>query len=1059
MNTVAPLLTGTTWRTYTLAVTLGTWQGAGNIYSYQWQRCDPATTQAACAPGDASWTPINGQTATSYTLTQADEGDLVRALVTASNPDGTATAPSNTTTAVISPYPPQNTVPPVITGTPQRTFTLAASTGTWTGPNVLISYQWQRYTAATRRLGNISGATASSYALTQADEGTVVRVVVSGTNVDGTVQEASAQTALITGLAPQNQTAPVITGSAQRGCTLAASQGSWQGLGNTYTYQWQRSADNGTTWTDIQGANTTAYPLTKADEGTQVRITVTATNPDGSMAASSTPTASILSAPPLNTADPVLTGTPQRGSVLTATAGTWSGLANAYTYQWQRSADGTTWTSIPGATGLATPFRWPTRTTRSGCSSPPPTWTDRESPPVERTVAAAPPAKTTAPTIAGNAQRGHALTSPPGVRRHRQQLRLPVAALHRRHHLDGHQRRHRHHLHARGGRRGRDGARAQTATNADGTANRASAPTAAIPVSAPVNTVAPAVTGTASAARLLTATPGTWSGTATPTPTSGSPRPTARLDELEGETGTGYTLTAADVGTQLRVKVTATNPDGTVHRREHAGATVQAAPPSATTAPVLTGRARASTLNGSQGSGPARQHLRLPVAALRRQRHDLDGHQGRHPELLHPDRRRRASIVRLHGHRRQPGRARRRGGLQLPTATVSGAPPTNTVAPAVSGTAQRASTLTATQGTWGGIGNTYTYQWQRRRRVGLDEHLRRDLHRLHARRRRRGRDRPGAPHRLPTPTAASPSRATRPRRSPPRRRPTAPPPTASGTAQRTYTLSATAGTWAGIGNTYTYQWQRSIDGTTWADILAATSLTYTLTQADEGNYVRFQVTAVNPDGVLTVQSSTTAKVTGAPPVNSVAPALSGQAARGATLTTGTGTWSGLGNTYTYQWQSSADNGTTWTSILGASRATYTPGLTDERHLLRAHVSATNADGSASADSTATAAVAATPPQSTTAPTLTGQAARAQVLTANPGVWSAPITPTPTPGSAPPTAAPPGRRSAARAPPPTRSPRPTRALSSASPSPRRIPTSRAATPPPAGRPSRSPPLRR
>ena len=177
---------------------------------------------------------------------------MSRALVTASNPDGTATAPSNTTTAVISPFPPQNTVPPVITGTPQRTFTLAASTGTWTGPNVLISYQWQRYTAATEGWANISGAAASSYALTQADEGTVVRVVVSGTNVDGTVQEASAQTALITGLAPQNQTAPVITGSAQRGCTLTASQGSWQGLGNTYTYQWQRSADNGTTWTDIK---------------------------------------------------------------------------------------------------------------------------------------------------------------------------------------------------------------------------------------------------------------------------------------------------------------------------------------------------------------------------------------------------------------------------------------------------------------------------------------------------------------------------------------------------------------------------------------------------------------------------------------------------------------------------------------------------------------------------------------------------------------------------------------------------------------------------------------
>ena len=52
VNTVAPgSSTGTTWRTYTLAVTLGTWQGAGNIYSYQWQRCSPRHHAGRLRPG------------------------------------------------------------------------------------------------------------------------------------------------------------------------------------------------------------------------------------------------------------------------------------------------------------------------------------------------------------------------------------------------------------------------------------------------------------------------------------------------------------------------------------------------------------------------------------------------------------------------------------------------------------------------------------------------------------------------------------------------------------------------------------------------------------------------------------------------------------------------------------------------------------------------------------------------------------------------------------------------------------------------------------------------
>ena len=84
-----------------------------------------------------------------------------------------------------------------------------------------------------------------------------------------------------------NTAAPAISGTAQRTQVLSASSGSWNGVGDVLGYQWQRSADAGATWTNIAGATTAAYTLAAADEGDNIRVLVTATNPDGSAAAGS----------------------------------------------------------------------------------------------------------------------------------------------------------------------------------------------------------------------------------------------------------------------------------------------------------------------------------------------------------------------------------------------------------------------------------------------------------------------------------------------------------------------------------------------------------------------------------------------------------------------------------------------------------------------------------------------------------------------------------------------------------------------------------------------------
>ena len=105
-----------------------------------------------------------------------------------------------------------------------------------------------------------------------------------------------------------------------------------------------------------------------------------------------------------------------------------------------------------------------------------------------------------------------------------------------------------------------------TAKNAAGTGTAASEPTAVIAKpAAPANTAMPTVSGTPQIGQTLTVNTGSWSGPGTITfafqwlrcdATGGS------CTAISGATQKTYTLTSADSGHSLRVKVTATNNNG-----------------------------------------------------------------------------------------------------------------------------------------------------------------------------------------------------------------------------------------------------------------------------------------------------------------------------------------------------------------------------------------------------------------------------------------------------------------------------------------------------------------
>ena len=210
-------------------------------------------------------------------------------------------------------------------------------------------------------------------------------------------------------------------------------------------------------------------------------------------------------------------------------------------------------------------------------------------------------------------------------------------------------------------------------------------------------------------------------------------------------------------------------------------------------------------------------------------------------------------------------------------------------------------------------------------------------------------------------------------------------PTITGTVQVEETLTANTSGIAdedGLTNaTYRFRWLA--DDT---EIAGATSLTYTLVDADEGKAAKVEVTFTDDAGnEESLTSAATDAVAAAPAPNSPAtgaPTISGTAQVGETLTantSGIADADGLSNVqYEYQWL--ADD----SEISGATNATYTLANTDEDKAIKVQVGFTDDQGNEeSLTSGATDAVVARPNSPATgAPTISGTAQVGETLTAD-----------------------------------------------------------------------------
>ena len=324
-----PVITGTVVEDQTLtADTSGISDADGlGAFSYRWLRNGAA---------------ITGATGTTYTLTDADVGQQISVEVSYTDTQGT---PETVTSVQVGPVANVNDLPvgvPVITGTVAEDQTLTADTSGISDADGLgaFSYRWLRNGAA------ITGATGTTYTLTDADVGQQISVEVSYTDTQGTPETVtSVQVGPVANVNDLPVGVPVITGTVAEDQTLTADTSGISdadGLG-AFSYRWLR---NGAA---ITGATGTTYTLTDADVGQQISVEVSYTDTQGTPeTVTSVQVGPVANVNDLPVGVPVITGTVAEDQTLTADT---SGISDAdglgaFSYRWLRNG-----AAITGATG------------------------------------------------------------------------------------------------------------------------------------------------------------------------------------------------------------------------------------------------------------------------------------------------------------------------------------------------------------------------------------------------------------------------------------------------------------------------------------------------------------------------------------------------------------------------------------------------------------------------------------------------------------------------------------------------------------------------------------
>jgi len=317
-NTELPHIEGLPVVGETLTCNKGVWSGTKPLtYKFQW-RLEGSSISGA-----------NGET---LPVEVADEGKKLSCEVEAKNNIGKGFATSSQITIGIRP--PENTVPPKISGEAVVGRELTCSEGKWTGSPTKYEFRWFR---ENEELSSQS----SRYTVTSKDPGHKLFCVVTAENGGGKGTSESAAFVIPEGggQPPKDEKPPAIMGAGAAGEELECSEGQWSNSPTSFEFQWVRDKTPSNPGVSIPGATKARYRVQTADEGHTLTCQVKANNKFGSGEAESQ-TVSIAGEKPKSLEAPTISvpgGAARVGETATCLHGAWEAAPSpTFTYKWLR---------------------------------------------------------------------------------------------------------------------------------------------------------------------------------------------------------------------------------------------------------------------------------------------------------------------------------------------------------------------------------------------------------------------------------------------------------------------------------------------------------------------------------------------------------------------------------------------------------------------------------------------------------------------------------------------------------------------------------------------------
>ncbi|HEX4034604.1 MAG TPA: hypothetical protein VHX66_09185, partial [Solirubrobacteraceae bacterium] len=295
------------------------------------------------------------------------------------------------------------------------------------------------------------------------------------------------------------------------------------------------------------------------------------------------------------------------------------------------------------------------------------------------------------------------------------------------------------------------------------------------------------------------------------------------------------------------------------------------------------------------------------------------------------------------------------------TAAVLPPPPTNSVQPQISGSAQPGQTLTVSDGTWTPLPSSFAYQWERCDASGngcadiqnnaqgesyipTNDDVGHELVAIVTATGTGGHSAVSSPPSEAV-SVAAPSNSGLP--------------SITGTLQQGQQLTAQNGSWDNAPDSFSYQWERcDPSGNGCADEpVGGMSVNYVPSSGDVGETLRVIVTAGNSTGKSPATSPASGAILIAAPAVSTPPQITGTAQQGQSLSVSNGAWDNSPNSYLYGWWQCDAAGNNCLQIGSAATNSYTPVIGDVGRTLRASVEAINNGGHTTVMSGPTAVIA------------------------------------------------------------------------------------------------------